>query len=413
MANTRFLTPEDIEKSLINLSQIVFEVTDDCNLKCVYCAYGDLYCDYDKRERKYLHMADVKPLIDYLIEIWQSNLSDAAIPETYIGFYGGEPLLNVPFIKEVIDYVESLQIKRKFKYSLTTNAVLLDRYMSFLVEKDFKLLISLDGDKNSNGYRVDSSGHNPFDIVFKNVVSLRDKYPNFYKHNVNFNSVLHDKNDVETIIDFFNKKLSKVPDLSELSPVGVKPSKREVFNKMFNGLYESFHKSNECDRLIELTFDKSPDIGRIIRYIEMESHNVYDSYDQLLSDTGKGFIPTGTCIPFSRKMFVTVNGKILPCERISHSYYFGKVSEEGLDFSIQNVVDRHNGYLKNILRCCKTCAGQNRCNKCMYEIDDLNSCVILCDKQMSLSQIENHNNNCFKYLNKKRDLYRTVLESMR
>ena len=413
MAKIRLLTQEDIEKSLVNLSQIVFEVTEDCNLKCVYCAYSDLYCDYDKRERKYLHMADVKPLIDYLVEIWQSNVSDAAIPETYIGFYGGEPLLNVPFIKEVIDYVESLQIKRKFKYSLTTNALLLDRYMSYLVEKNFRLLISLDGDKSSNGYRVNSSGHNSFDIVFKNVLNLREKYPNFYKYNVNFNSVLHDKNDVEAIIDFFKEKFSKVPDLSELSPIGVNPSKRDVYDKMFNGLYESFHKSKECDRLIDLTFDKSPDIGRIIRYIEMESNNVYDSYDQLFPDAGKGFIPTGTCIPFSRKMFVTVNGKILPCERISHSYYFGTVSEKGLNFSIQNVVDRYNGYLKNILRCCNTCAGQNRCNKCIYEIDDLDSHVISCDKHMSQSQIDNYKNNCFKYLNKRKELYRTILESMR
>ena len=37
------------------------------------------------------------------------------------------------------------------------------------------------------------------------------------------------------------------------------------------------------------------------------------------------FLPTGTCIPFSRKLFVTVNGKILPCERIGHNNFLGSI----------------------------------------------------------------------------------------
>lgn len=43
-------TPNDIEQNLINLKQLVFEVTDACNLRCKYCGYADLYEGYDKRE---------------------------------------------------------------------------------------------------------------------------------------------------------------------------------------------------------------------------------------------------------------------------------------------------------------------------------------------------------------------------
>ena len=100
----RYVTSEDIRRNLVNLTQLVFEVTDDCNLSCVYCAYGNLYCDYDKREKKYMQLRDVRLLIDHLAEVWQSSMSEAAVPETFIGFYGGEPLLNMVFIKEVINY---------------------------------------------------------------------------------------------------------------------------------------------------------------------------------------------------------------------------------------------------------------------------------------------------------------------
>jgi len=37
------IKPENIKTNLINLSQLVFEVIDMCNLNCRYCGYGDLY----------------------------------------------------------------------------------------------------------------------------------------------------------------------------------------------------------------------------------------------------------------------------------------------------------------------------------------------------------------------------------
>lgn len=55
---------------------------------------------------------------------------------------------NIEFIKRIIAYIESnlCGYKKKFIYSMTTNAILLSKYIDYLVEKGFKLLISLDGD---------------------------------------------------------------------------------------------------------------------------------------------------------------------------------------------------------------------------------------------------------------------------
>ena len=47
-----YITSEKVTNLIANLPQLVFEVTDACNLKCKYCAYGELYNDYDKRENK-------------------------------------------------------------------------------------------------------------------------------------------------------------------------------------------------------------------------------------------------------------------------------------------------------------------------------------------------------------------------
>ena len=123
-------------------------MTDVCNLCCKYCAYGEFYNDYDKRENSTISLSASLKLIDYLVDLWGSEYNTSAKRNVYISFYGGEPLLNMPFIESVVTYIEKLHCQyRNFTFSMTTNALLLERHMDFLVAHDFNLLISLDGDE--------------------------------------------------------------------------------------------------------------------------------------------------------------------------------------------------------------------------------------------------------------------------
>lgn len=86
---------DKIEANLANLRQLLIEVTDGCNLQCKYCGYGDLYANYDKRESKLQQFSNVKPLIDHLVKLWCSEYNTSYDKDIVIGFYGGEPLLNI------------------------------------------------------------------------------------------------------------------------------------------------------------------------------------------------------------------------------------------------------------------------------------------------------------------------------
>ena len=44
------ITYSMLEYNLMHLRQVIFEVTDACNLQCKYCAYSDLYEGYDTRK---------------------------------------------------------------------------------------------------------------------------------------------------------------------------------------------------------------------------------------------------------------------------------------------------------------------------------------------------------------------------
>ena len=121
------ITSEDVKRSLSNSPQLTFELTDACNLRCEYCGYGKSYSDYDERKSTRLSPQRAKVLLDYQRSLWGSELNISHNQNVYISFYGGEPLMDVPFIKEIVSYIEEPDCpSRSFTFNMTTNGILLD-----------------------------------------------------------------------------------------------------------------------------------------------------------------------------------------------------------------------------------------------------------------------------------------------
>lgn len=113
MINDRRITAEEVIRNIAYLNQLTLEVTNACNLACEYCAYRDLYVNNNPKKDMYMTLDKVRPLFDYLSDLW----SKEGIVEhlTYISFYGGEPLLNMPFIKDSVNYFNNT---RRFRVSI-------------------------------------------------------------------------------------------------------------------------------------------------------------------------------------------------------------------------------------------------------------------------------------------------------
>lgn len=387
------LTPDDVLNDLINLRQIIFEVTDGCNLKCKYCGYGDIYEGYDNREFKFLSFNQVKILLDYLHNIWQNNNQRGQNQLTAISFYGGEPLLNINFIKQVVNYIEKigLNTNKEFYFSMTTNAVLLDRYMDYLAEKNFVLLISLDGNKQAQSYRVDHFGNNSFDKVFNNIKLLQQTYPNYFKEYVNFNSVLHNRNNVKDIYEFILNEFGKIGQISELRALGVKPEKIDEFNMLYKNKIQDLHHSDTCGDIQVKLFMENPEINELFYYLISYGNTYYDYNDLLHNEDNNDSIiyGTGTCRPFSKKLFVTVNGKLLPCERIDHKFSFGYISNNKVILDTQAIANKFNTYLSKIYKNCKSCFCIDKCSKCLYTIENIDTDnFVKCDNKISKQYYE-------------------------
>lgn len=365
----------DIEYSLSNTNQLTFEVTDRCNLNCDYCGYGKYYEGYDQRVSKDLDVEAAKKLIDFILDKKNSNINQSHNNIFYISFYGGEPLMAISFIREIIEYTNQLNFKHnKIRFSMTTNAVLLDKYMDYLVNNNVQLLISLDGNKKNNSYRKYKNNKESFSKIFSNLKLLQNTYPEYFKDNVNFNSVLHNKNSVDEIYSYIKKEFSKKPTISELNNSGIKKSKHDEFWSTYKNYNQSAEKSINYKQLENDMFIDIPHLRNQALFVRKFNKSCFNSYSELLSISNKKpqRTPTGTCLAFSKKIFITVNGKILPCETIDHNFSLGKLDTKGVMLNYKEIAERYNNYYDKMRKLCDNCYGADICTQCVYylNIDD-------------------------------------------
>lgn len=417
MKNDKFITSDSIVSALANLPQLVFEVTDACNLRCKYCAYGEFYEDYDCRENKMLSTEKAIRLIDYLAKYWSSNLNVSADKKITISFYGGEPLLNFTFIEAIVKHIKN-NIHcphRRFSFSMTTNAMLLHRYMDFLQENCFHLLISLDGNKENDGYRMDKVGHSSFERVVANVDILQKKYPDYFLRYVNFNAVLHNKNSVESIYRFFKEKYDKIPRISELNNVGIRKDKLEEFNRTYKNSQESLRQAEHYEEIERDMFMNTGNYQSLTLYLHQYSGFVYRDYTDLLFDKREAEnirrIPTGTCLPFSKKMFVTVNNKILPCERIGHQFALGKIGETEIELNPEWIANKYNDYYARMEAQCSRCKNQKACIQCLFNLKDVES-TFVCFGYMTDKDFRNYVNRQMYFLERNPEMYKKIMEDV-
>lgn len=401
MKISEYLREEDVKIAISNTPQIAFEVTDACNLQCTYCAYGKFYSDYDIRENKKLSVDTAIMLLEYMNKLWNSSYNNSINKNVNIGFYGGEPTLNMPFIEKIVDYVENkINCKtRKFTFSMTTNALLLHKYMDYFVFHKFNLLISLDGDEYNTSYRVNHSCKPMFNTIVKNVDLLNKKHPDYFKTNVNFNSVLHNRNSVESIYDFFKKRYNKIASIGELNNAGISEEMKEEYSRTYKNAYVSLHQSKNYDKIERDMFLNASSYITLSTYLAQYSEFTYKDYNELLFGKNKlrRIIPTGTCIPFSKKVFVTVNGKLLPCERIGHQFAIGELTDKEVKIDFNTIAGKYNNYYTKLEKQCSKCFSKKVCTQCVFSLQGIED-KLICYRFMSKKDFEIYQNDQLFFL---------------
>ena len=87
-------------------------------------------------------------------------------PSPVLIFYGGEPLLELGKIIEIMDGLKNARVK----FRMQTNGKLLNKLPIEYLKRMDKILVSLDGDKERTDY---NKGQGTYDLVIKNIKQAR------------------------------------------------------------------------------------------------------------------------------------------------------------------------------------------------------------------------------------------------
>ncbi len=413
---TEFAVLEEsiVEDNIKNIKQVVFEVTDSCNLSCTYCAFGELYDGYDERISKKIDTHKTIHLLKFTFNHKPKKKND----KLSISFYGGEPLLNMTFIEQIVELSKELNLTKQFdlEYTMTTNTTLLHKYMDFLVANNFRLLISLDGNEKCHSYRTfKKDNENSFQKVIENLDRLQKDYPDYFLKNISFNAVLHDRNTIKEIYEFIYTRYNKIPRVSELNTRHIRPCNKDRFNSMYHSVADSdseFRKVNS--ELARLTHKNSLSYIELTNYLKYISINYYISNIRELLYSIEKQLPTSTCTPFSKKVLLTNRNKLLPCERIDYRYSMGKVDED-IEFNIPEITQQYNFYYKHIQKFCQTCYAYKYCGSCLFHIENIdkaNEEGFVCQYHQNQKDFENSLRNIFTFLEKYPQDYAEIVKNV-
>lgn len=165
------VNPQRVQVEEFPLSTLVLNVNTGCNLGCTYCYKEDLAVPALGQR---MDFATASRSVDLLLQ--QASERD----RINIVFFGGEPLTNMPLIRQVVEYARrSADAQRKaVDFSLTTNATLLtEEIIGYFDANRFGISVSMDGpraihDRN----RRTVGGKGTYAVVARKVRLLLERY---------------------------------------------------------------------------------------------------------------------------------------------------------------------------------------------------------------------------------------------
>jgi len=366
---------ENLEDTLNHkLKQITMELTEKCNLRCGYCIYNSSY--QETREHGIGEMTEetAKASIDYALKY--SDQKDGIA----ITFYGGEPLLKFPLLKYCVEYSQKTITDRPLTFSVTTNLTLVTPEIAeYLASVEgMSVLCSLDGPKHiHDSYRVDISGQGTFDRAIRGLKYIVDAYGDRTKELVSLSIVFappYSYSKLKEIKDF----LQGLPWLSKLSNTRITyPVQGDVFDIDENDEFLKRKRLNMKDEVFEQLQGRTLGAWSKNQYLDQLKKNekidffsinaVQESlvriHQRAIFDKPNDFYTfNACCVPGNRKIYVTVSGDFLICERAPGSPVIGNIST-GYDVSKirSSLIDE---YTEASMEYCSNCWALRLCSMC-------------------------------------------------
>lgn len=216
--------------------------TLDCNFKCSYCFESD----FQKKGMDEL-------LMEGVVNFVKNRLRDG-VKLLNVSWYGGEPLMKLPLIKEFTTIFKKLCADSNIRYTafITSNGYLLNKEtVELLLPLGITgIQVTLDGPPViHNQYRPLRNGGPTFDTVFKNFVGL-------VKSNVNLSLI-------RLRVNYNEKTVDRVAEILDLIPSEIRNRIDVYFRSIFRQVSDcSENKGNSIQYVNALFYKISVNLSR-------------------------------------------------------------------------------------------------------------------------------------------------------
>jgi uncharacterized protein len=321
-------------------------LAQSCNLACRYC-----YAENNRSNAKHMLMSwDVaKAAVNYFVK------SSGNRRNLQVTFFGGEPLLNLKVLKQVVGYCEhiSKQAKKKFIFELVCNGTLLNKEVAdYVAERDFLLFISIDGNREMHNYQRPSvDGTDYYDTILKNAKYVVRKYRQLKsRHKVKIRANMTPKfHDVRKIAKYLESQGFNKIGIAAIQPMPFGDcTPCALSEQQLDKLDEEFEKIVlEALSALENGEKLSPHTGKLLYQIitrQLRQHNTLGIICGIGRNTNA----------------VDCLGNIFPCHRFVglDKYILGNIYES---LSPSKTIGLYNKYNEVATSQCSECWARNFC----------------------------------------------------
>ncbi|HUV35483.1 MAG TPA: radical SAM protein [Patescibacteria group bacterium] len=335
--------------------KLILNLTEDCNLRCVYCAFTGSYAHNRVHSDRVMDIGLGERAISRAFELAQKS------SKASISFYGGEPFLYFDRIVHLIDHAKRIGTGiEELEFHIDTNGTILDREMrEYLIRNKIYIQISLDGPKEVHDrYRVFRGGTGTFDTIMRNLEMLRSENEEYYQYHVGFASTVTPPYRLPDVDGFFERGEfeSNVVMVTFVDPYDTTFFDSHCTEQEKSNLGEQI-ESLRRHYMRERTRGETP--SKLAR-------GLFDSsmirlHKRGRTPLGNVFPSNGICIPGIRRFFVDTDGGIYPCERVGTAFKLGTVHggvERGRVFGL---IDE---YIERSWNDCASCWAMRLCGIC-------------------------------------------------
>lgn len=278
--------------------KLMMFMTQSCNLRCKYC-YG-IEGNYEDRGQK-MSVEMARASVDHLFD------RSPGRSHYYLYFFGGEPLLNFEVMQFSVAYASdrAKNAGKTVEFGVTTNGTLFtDERVDFLIEHDFQIAVSVDGDELGHDVnRPTKSGAGSHRHVLRGLKKLaaRIRRPDQLKIRA---TMSHQNHDVD--------RISRYIQGLGLAPFGIGSAIPRVGAQTSVDLTES--DILELDAQFEALFDSL--LAWIEKGMDPQFAPVYNPFFRTLSSFSSGLgTPNIGCGLNRNDLAVDTSGKLYPCHR--------------------------------------------------------------------------------------------------